>query len=227
MTRMESKIAFGMIGILSVTLSGCGGQPGGTVAAKAGLSTVPAITPHEPIRMPPPPAGKPAPPAPAGKEPAAKEPTAKEPAAKALQFTRAEYDQIQLGMTDKQVKDALGKPTVEAAVEGATQLHYTRPDFSQAIMLKLKGGKVAHRIATNLGDKDPATLTKDNVLKVKEGMNAQEFVKRMGPATSEVDPDPDNNGEASLVWGKTPKPSLQVQLKDGKVTSFVHFGFDS
>lgn len=146
--------------------------------------------------------------------------------AKSPKLNREEFDKLKLGMTDKEVKDLMGKPSVEGVANGDGALIYATADFSKNITVTLKGGKVVQRIGLNLLDKDPATLTKANVEKIKNGLTLKVVVEIMGKASSESDPDP-ATGEGSMSWGTLNKKSLQVTFKNGKVSDFVHFGFDN
>jgi hypothetical protein len=145
---------------------------------------------------------------------------------KSPKLNREQFDKLKLGMTAKEVKEIIGgKPTLEGVIDGDGGIIYATADFSKNITVNLKGGKVVQRIGLNLLDKEPATLTKANVTKIKEGMTIKEVVDIMEKASSETDPDP-MTGKGHMVWGISNKKTLQVTFMNGKVTDLVHFGFD-
>ncbi len=137
----------------------------------------------------------------------------------APRFTKAQVDQVKLGMTPDQVKNVLGSVTFETSSGKRTTMQWVVPE-GQSIHIEFDGGKVVQKTAAGLGP-NQEKLTQANLDKISTGMTEAQVFEILGPGSSESEL---SNGK-SIVWDGNGKNVL-VQIEKGKVVNKMVFKKD-
>jgi hypothetical protein len=133
---------------------------------------------------------------------------------KAKVITKANFDRIPLGMSEKDIRDLLGKPLNESKA-GATPI-LVWAEEGAFISVRIDGEKVTSKRGEALYPSVAPKLTKANLEKIKEGMTEKQVYDILGLPTS-VEP---VDKSLQLRWSDNTGDSkfIHVALEDGKVT---------
>lgn len=197
--------------IAGLLLAGCGGPPPAapSKSATGDSPAKPAVNQAAPDSTPP--SNRSEPPADEPKKPST--------------LTKTNLDRIQIGMTEKEVYDVLGKPESRQKPEDDPTKFYDYWNVDeQYVNVHFVNGKVVTKVGSGLSPSVTPKLTKANFDKITVGMAEKDLYALLTGPTSAYHTD-----EAlQLTWDDNTNvdKKIIVEVVDGKVSNMTSTGLE-